>query len=211
MRLPKGSRQKKRGRLGIGSWSIVSTPASSSFRRQPGRSVDLEAQVPLRGGVRRNRVGEEVKLDLVRPRLEPHQLLVGERGRHVLFDEAEDAPVERSNLVLPPAPIRRRDVLEAPDPGCHAAQSTPLTLFLHPVTFALQNRSCSFKSDHRARTRWRDSRERTDGGCRRIGRALASGHPHAGRARRSRRRRARARLRRRLGRLQGRTATRAPS
>jgi hypothetical protein len=124
MRLPNGSRQKKRGRFGIGVWSLVSTPAASSLRRQPSRSSTSRQKCLSAAESGRHRIRKEVQLELDGPGLEPDQLLVDERGRDRLLDEAEDAAVERPHILLPPARVRRRNVLETPDRARHAASLT---------------------------------------------------------------------------------------
>ena len=90
----------------------------------PGFGVlDLEAEVPLRAGVRLNGVWQEVKLELAVTRLEPDKLEVGEGGGHLLLAETEDTAVEGANLVGAPARVRRGDVLESP----HAHRADSIT------------------------------------------------------------------------------------
>ena len=100
MRLPNGSRQKKRGRFGISAAPEVSTPASLDPRPRSLEVIDLEAEVPPCNRRQTLRIRNEVDLQLGLAGREPDHAGRDEHGRGRLLLEAEHAAVEGPALVL---------------------------------------------------------------------------------------------------------------
>lgn len=68
--------------------------------------------MPPRARVRRDLIGQEVKLELVRTRSEPDELEVRDRLWDGLLTQAQQLAVKGANVVLPTARVGQRDVLK---------------------------------------------------------------------------------------------------
>ena len=68
--------------------------------------------MPPRAGIRRDLIGQEVKLQLAGTRAEPDEFEVRDRRRDGLLTQAEQLAVESANVVLPTPRVGQRHVLE---------------------------------------------------------------------------------------------------